>query len=457
VTGAFSRQQLVLARTRQLSVNSRQWHHARTGRLGGLGTTARLLAVATVSTLTFTYSADCQAAIAAPVCVPEPRKVVTLPLLPAVDKSAVKNMWDRFCHLLELCARWVRHLLAYSPAIITSPLLLLKSDRWDEVWWSLLRDCVLRSGPCSIKFAQWMATRQDLFPAQLCKHFQSLQSTYVVPKWEDVEPVLIAHYGRDWEKILQIDRDAEGNPIVIGGGCIAQVLKARVFLPESENAVNPQFAEPVYPHQTMKWKERNVAVKITHPGVRKAITLDIELMTWFSSTLETLLPPLQQVSLYDSVIEFSKLMLQQVDMLYEARNLQRLIDNFSAQSPTLLPDDTAENTTFDIVDDSDELATMATSSAGQMLAAARSKLMDFFVLRKGVHHGVHFPRPFLRYTNEDILVEEYEPGALIRDYIVHCSDSKKRRIARIGMDAVFKMVFLDNFVHAGESVCFQLI
>jgi hypothetical protein len=75
-------------------------------------------------------------------------------------------------NFITLVSRSMYLLLAFSPATLSAPLLLIAGDEFKRWWWSLLRNCIRTSGPCSTKLAQWIATRPDLFPLVLCKNLE---------------------------------------------------------------------------------------------------------------------------------------------------------------------------------------------------------------------------------------------------------------------------------------------
>lgn len=285
-------------------------------------------------------------------------------------------------------------LWTFFPALLTSPALLLPETEISEEWWKLFRACIQSSGPCITKLAQWISTRPDLFPLTLCAHFQDLQSNHVVPSWESVQPLLEEHFGSNWSSRIVLDRKADGSVHVLGAGCVAQVLQGTIW-------------QTIDSHRKI---QREVAIKIIHPHVKESILADIELMRTFSQILEYWIPSIRQISLLDSVEEFATLMVNQVDMRIEGDNLDRFRKNFN---------DTKRKT-----------------------------MLNNLLLRQRMTSDVHFPEPIWEYTNEDILVEEFAPGVLIRDYIKMCSVAEKKQIAAIGLNAIFKMVFLDNFIHA---------
>ena len=146
--------------------------------------------------------------------------------------------------LYVLLIRALYLMLVYSPALVTCPVLLIGHEPMALQWWSLFRDCIRLSGPCATKFAQWIATRPDLFPLSMCQHLQDLQSKVYRHRWHDTETALIEAFGPNWQEKVQIDwvNAKQHIPVVLGSGCVAQVIRG---------FVNGQA----------------VAIKIVHPGM----------------------------------------------------------------------------------------------------------------------------------------------------------------------------------------------
>jgi len=120
------------------------------------------------------------------------------------------------------------------------------------------------------------------------------------------------------------------------------------------------------------------------------VEADLDILRGLTWALE-LIPRAEWLSTRELVEEFHHILVDQLDMRIEARNLQRLISHFR--------DDPK----------------------------------------------VNFPEPFL-YTH-DVLVEKFIEGEPIRNFLQ--SDEKTRlHLSNLGMHTVFKMVFINNFVHA---------
>ncbi|XP_013885324.1 uncharacterized aarF domain-containing protein kinase 2 [Austrofundulus limnaeus] len=106
------------------------------------------------------------------------------------------------------------------------------------------------------------------------------------------------------------------------------------------------------------------------------------------------LPGLKWLSLCEVVEEFEKLMTKQIDLRFEARNMERFRENF--------------------------------------------RDVDY----------VKFPTPLKPFVTRNILVETFEESELISFYLSPVIPKEvKQKIARIGVDTLLKMVFVDNFVH----------
>lgn len=65
--------------------------------------------------------------------------------------------------------------LLFAPILLTAPLVLYNG--WQrQAWIELLRATLEQAGPCFQKWAQWAATRHDLFPPDLCEELSKLHT-----------------------------------------------------------------------------------------------------------------------------------------------------------------------------------------------------------------------------------------------------------------------------------------
>lgn len=199
--------------------------------------------------------------------------------------------------------------------------------------------------------------RPDLFDANICKELSKLHSGVTPHSWEQTQATLCQVLGENWEDVLDIREDS-----MIGSGCVAQVYRGKII--EHKNPA----ADSMEPENTLR-RDREVAVKILHPGIRETMQVDLNLMRSVAQALEwsgqwvlwlfyphtkntdnstsdsssnnsnnsvssTILSPsttatvasypLRCVSLLESVEEFAAFMQSQLDLRAEADALQRL-------------------------------------------------------------------------------------------------------------------------------------
>lgn len=63
-------------------------------------------------------------------------------------------------------------------------------------------------------------------------------------------------------------------------------------------------------------------------------------------------------------------------------------------------------------------------------------------------NAVSFPAPRRALVSEDVLVEDFVEGPSMREYLKRDVDAARRKaLARVGVDAVCKMIFHDNLLH----------
>ncbi|CAL7949456.1 unnamed protein product [Xylocopa violacea] len=307
----------------------------------------------------------------------------------------------------------------------------------------ILRKSIEFLGPIFIKFGQWVSTRKDLFPEDICYTLSKLQRSVSSHSWIYTKQLLKAVYGSNWRNVF-VKFEHE---VPIGSGCCAQVYKAWVDLnAQVEVSRKPQIplfiqiAESLklgslvtiignyvldngislaklYPNYFTRRKNKiisertlndnvcesqhcndqsklqPVAVKVLHPGIRGQLRRDLFIMRTICKYATYIVPQLQWLSLTDCIDEFSQIMENQVDMNLEAANLIRFSKNFSEKK--------------DVV----------------------------------------FPQPYSNFTQCEVLVESFHEGSPISDYLDNRDTKLQERLAKLGIKTILKMVFSDNFIH----------
>ena len=232
------------------------------------------------------------------------------------------------------------------------------------------------SGPCLLKLGQWAATRPDKFSKDFCEVVGRLHHSVPRHSWRETRAALREAYGGD-AAVSALFESVEEVPL--HSGCIAQVHRARL-----RGGVEGEGGGGV-----------DVVLKVMHPGVRDSISLDLAIVRMAVTAVSWVVPRSKWLSLHEMCTEFEVLMLSQLDMRAEARNLARFGSHFAGDATVVVP------------------------RANEAL------------------------------TTADVLVETYEEGALLGVWQASEPDAAVRKAVGLkGCRAFLKMVFQDNFYHA---------
>ncbi|KAM9352638.1 putative aarF domain-containing protein kinase 2 [Symphorus nematophorus] len=367
----------------------------------------------------------CWGAVNASSCAARCQEAILSPQT-AERKSLAKVQVHRVIFFIRLSLRALVLLLKFGPLLLLSPLALV-STRWASRWLDALLWVTETSGPTFIKLGQWASTRRDIFSQEFCERFSRLHVKVRPHSWAHTKLCLRRAFGEEWRKVL-VFKSKEP----VGSGCVAQVYRGWAKADLVEDPTFQALVEEMEKEDLLEaweipglggvasslwqlWRggkaeegheERShlestaekehlipVAIKVLHPGVRRQVEMDLLLMKAGSWLLHCL-PGLKWLSLCEIVDEFEKLMTKQIDLRFEARNIERFQANF--------------------------------------------RNVDY----------VKFPTPLRPFVTRTILVETFEESEPISHYLrSEIPQEVKQRIARMGVDTMLKMVFVDNFVH----------
>ncbi|CAD7697705.1 unnamed protein product [Ostreobium quekettii] len=293
--------------------------------------------------------------------------------LATTSPTVIQIFIERVLEELALLLRAVYLGLLFTPVILTAPVLLhFEGSRL--MWYKLVLWTLEHAGPAFQKWGQWGATRPDLFPADLCLALEKLQTDAPVHDPGYSKMAVERAFGLP---ISEIFDEFDIKPIA--SGSIAQIHRA-VLSPASASWTGCRAGTVV-------------AVKVRHPGVNDLVRKDFSLMMRTFSLSEKL-PGLSKLRLSESVRQFGGPLHDQLDLVREAKNLEKFNKNFRWWSQ------------------------------------------------------IGFPDPLHPFVTPSVLVETFEIGNGMSGY-VHSPDGKDTAtIAKIGLNMYLKMLIRDNFVHA---------
>jgi predicted unusual protein kinase regulating ubiquinone biosynthesis (AarF/ABC1/UbiB family) len=254
------------------------------------------------------------------------------------------------------------------------------------LWWKWFRTVLKFSGSTFVKLGQYLSCRPDILSPDICHLLSQLQSNNTTHSYQDTTLILNKELPF-WEEYLYITPEDREAPI--GSGSIAQVYRAlldvdkyktvferefsynknhhnneqnddkdgksdsnkqnprgnpnyselpsqiatlvhtvHAYLPNlDQNENNPEYSSNIIP----------VAIKITHPTASPSITRDLQLLFFIMEMVEVIpSATIQCASPTTLVTEFARMMLSQLDLRQEGRNLVRFQHNFQSVDFDLL-------------------------------------------------------------------------------------------------------------------------
>ena len=228
---------------------------------------------------------------------------------------AVRSWWQWFMDVLHASGRGLEVAVRFSPLLVLSPAAVIASRWFDSnelsgTAWKYTFMALQGLGPAFVKLAQWIGTRRDIFPPNICDRFSTLHDKGVTHSWSFTHQALVDAFGPDYaDNGLIVDKDA-----VIGSGSAAQVYKGKI-VQKNDNGESPT--------------ERSVAIKVLHPRFSDMVERDLDFMKAVASVLHSLpIEYIRMVNLPRVAENFSTILRDSSDLRIEAENLRQFGKNF---------------------------------------------------------------------------------------------------------------------------------
>ena len=176
-----------------------------------------------------------------------------------------------------------------------------------------LREALESLGPIFVKFGQVLSTRSDLMPPDVAEELAKLQDR--VPPFDP--QIAVDTIEKSFRKPLdQVFKTFERVPVA--SASIAQVHFATVVDRDG--------------------KEREVAVKVLRPGMKRVIDKDLALMHMMASWVERLSADGKRLKPRQVVAEFDNYLHDELDLIREASNAAQLRRNMDGLDLVLIPE-----------------------------------------------------------------------------------------------------------------------
>ncbi len=221
-------------------------------------------------------------------------------------------------------------------------------------------------GPTFIKLGQLMATRVDMFPPAWITEFEKLHQHAPPSDYAQIHAELTKALGRPPEEAFA---RFEAEPMAAAS--IAQVHRAELADGSS------------------------VVVKVRRPGIEAKIEADLRIMEHVARLVESEMPDMRRFQPVRMIGEFRRSVRRELDLVREARNIDKFARNFAQDE------------------------------------------------------NVHIPRVYWEYTSHAVNVQEEIRGIKgVNREMLHEAGLDPIVLGSRGSDVVLKMVLLDGYFHA---------
>lgn len=163
-------------------------------------------------------------------------------------------------------------------------------------------------GPTFVKLGQILATRGDLLPPEWVAEFEQLHSRAPTLPFEDLRPFVEEALGQSPETAFARFDDAP-----LAAASMAQVHRAALH------------------------DGREVVLKIRRPGIRPRIEADLRLIAHLATLAERASAEARRFAPAAMMRQLAEAMLEELDFTHEARNADRLRDDFASDPRVTVP------------------------------------------------------------------------------------------------------------------------
>lgn len=285
-------------------------------------------------------------------------------------------------------------------------------------WAERIRLALDDLGPTFVKMGQIMSTRPFLIPVDLVIELAKLQDQVAPFPFAEVRQTIEQEFGKPMDQLFQ-----SFSPDPVASASLSQVHRATTLAGD------------------------DVAVKVQRPQVKQIMEKDLSILRDLAVLLDRYIPEVRQFSPVAIVDEVAKSAKQEVDFLYEARNLEIFAQNFADDDRIFLPRVFWDHTSLRVltlsfidgikISDVTRLReagvdlTVVTRAGGQLLA---KQIFEFGFFHADPHPGNLFVLRDNRIAPVDFgMMGKLSHGALelVADLLIAATSDDTRRMVRV--------------------------
>ena len=197
-----------------------------------------------------------------------------------------------------------KHRLPWYTKVARSSLFWLRNQHKDKALAQRFRLAIESLGPVFIKFGQMLSTRRDLLPEDFAQELTLLQDQVSPFDGEQAKALIIEAIGE--QTFNSVIQSFDSEPMA--SASIAQVHSAQLI---------------------QQGKAKDIVIKVLRPGIDKIIRADLKVMNRLATVVSKWLPDGKRLRPKEVVAEYSKTILDELDLNREAANAIQLKRNFS--------------------------------------------------------------------------------------------------------------------------------
>jgi ubiquinone biosynthesis protein len=285
-------------------------------------------------------------------------------------------------------------------------------------WAERIRLALDDLGPTFVKMGQIMSTRPFLIPVELVIELAKLQDQVAPFPFAEVRQTIEEELGKPLDQLFK-----SFSPDPVASASLSQVHRATTLAGD------------------------DVAVKVQRPQVKQIMEKDLSILRDLAVLLDRYIPEVRQFSPVAIVDEVAKSAKQEVDFLYEARNLEIFARNFADDDRIFLPRVFWDHTSLRVLTlsfiDGIKISDVArlreagvdlavvTRAGGQLLA---KQIFEFGFFHADPHPGNLFVLRDNRIAPVDFgMMGKLSQGALelVADLLIAATSNDTRRIVRV--------------------------
>jgi ubiquinone biosynthesis protein len=285
-------------------------------------------------------------------------------------------------------------------------------------WAERIRLALDDLGPTFVKMGQIMSTRPFLLPVELVIELAKLQDQVAPFPFDEVRQTIEKELGKPLDQLFK-----SFSPDPVASASLSQVHRATILAGD------------------------DVAVKVQRPNVKQIMEKDLSILRDLAVLLDRYIPEVRQFNPVAIVDEVAKSAKQEVDFLYEARNLEIFAQNFADDDRIFLPKVFWDHTSLRVLTlsfiDGIKISDIArlreagvdlevvTRYGGQLLA---KQIFEFGFFHADPHPGNLFVLRDNRIAPVDFgMMGKLSHGALelVADLLIAATSDDTRRIVRV--------------------------